>query len=333
MDPVSQAVVGAVIPQSVAKSEHLLAACFIGALAGMAPDLDVLIRSTSDPLLFLEYHRQFSHSLIFIPIGGLIMALLLHPLIGRRNNLDFRHTLLFATLGFATHGLLDACTTYGTQLLWPFSNERISWNIIGIIDPLFTLPVLGLAIAAVVKRNPKWARVAVVWALIYLTVGALQRERAEQFASTQATARGHAPLSLSAKPTIANLWLWKTIYEFEGQFYVDSVHIGLNSTWYPGENIQRLTPDQLPTCISSSSQQRRDIDRFNWFSQSFTALQTEPELRIIDVRYSLVPNEIKPLWGITLDCYASLSAHAQYFTSRDLNTPNKVEFIRQIKGE
>ena len=39
----------------------------IGFLSGLAPDLDIFIRSESDPLLFLEFHRQFTHSLIFIP--------------------------------------------------------------------------------------------------------------------------------------------------------------------------------------------------------------------------------------------------------------------------
>src|SRR5690606_29471703 len=47
---------------------------WLGALGGMAPDLDVIIRSASDPLLALEYHRHFTHSLAFIPIGGLLVA-------------------------------------------------------------------------------------------------------------------------------------------------------------------------------------------------------------------------------------------------------------------
>ncbi len=38
------------------------------------PDMDVLIRSASDPLLAIEYHRHFTHALAFIPVGGLIAA-------------------------------------------------------------------------------------------------------------------------------------------------------------------------------------------------------------------------------------------------------------------
>ena len=32
------------------------------AVAAMAPDLDALIQSSADPLLYLEYHRQFTHA-------------------------------------------------------------------------------------------------------------------------------------------------------------------------------------------------------------------------------------------------------------------------------
>ena len=76
MDVLSQAVLGASLSQSFAKDKSKqLIALVIGALAGMAPDLDVLIYSSDDPLLFLEFHRQFTHSLLFIPFGALLCAL------------------------------------------------------------------------------------------------------------------------------------------------------------------------------------------------------------------------------------------------------------------
>ena len=61
MDPLSQATLGAAAAQSVITKADLARIGLIGALAGMAPDLDVLIQSPTDPLLQLEYHRQFTH--------------------------------------------------------------------------------------------------------------------------------------------------------------------------------------------------------------------------------------------------------------------------------
>ena len=68
MDPLTQGVVGAALPQATRRKTQVGIAGAFGFVAGMAADLDVLIRSETDPLLFLEYHRQFTHSLIFVPV-------------------------------------------------------------------------------------------------------------------------------------------------------------------------------------------------------------------------------------------------------------------------
>ena len=152
MDPITQGVIGATFAQQPSKKSTVLLATLLGFLSGLAPDLDVFIRSEQDPLLALVFHRQFTHSLLFIPIGGLICSTLFYYLITKRKNMTFKDTYIYATIGYATHGLLDSCTSYGTQLLWPFSDVRIAWNTISIIDPLFTIPILILLIISVTKK-------------------------------------------------------------------------------------------------------------------------------------------------------------------------------------
>ena len=115
MDPLSQAVVGAVVAGCVAKPQTIKPALMLGAIAGMAPDLDVFIRDPQDPLLFLAYHRQFTHALAFIPVGAALVTLLAWPLFRRQLSVTSIYRFCFA--GYLTHGLLDACTTYGPHLL------------------------------------------------------------------------------------------------------------------------------------------------------------------------------------------------------------------------
>ena len=55
----------------------------VGLAAGLLADADVLISSANDPLLNIEYHRHFSHSLFFIPIGAAIAWML-----GRKVTID-----------------------------------------------------------------------------------------------------------------------------------------------------------------------------------------------------------------------------------------------------
>ena len=233
MDPLTQGVLGAAAPQSTASRKHLASAALLGLLAGMAPDLDVFIRSSTDPLLFLEYHRQFTHSLIFIPVGGLICGLLLHQLLGKRRGLSLRQSLIYCTLGYATHGLLDTCTTYGTMLWWPFSDTRFAWNTVSVVDPLFTAPVLILVAVAAIRKNPWPARAALAWAVIYPGIGLIQRDRATEVGWQLAEQRGHEPIRLEAKPSFGNLLVWKIVYRlhrrdpaFASGFAFDGVGAG-----------------------------------------------------------------------------------------------------------
>lgn len=317
MDPVTQGVVGAALPQASARREQVAVAGLLGWLAGMSADLDVLIRSASDPLLFLEYHRQFSHSLVFIPFGGLLCALVLHVLVGRRRQLHFGQSYLFCTLGYATHALLDACTTYGTMLFWPFSQARIAWNTVSIIDPLFTLPVLLLVVLAGLRRRPQLARFALLWALAYLLAGLWQRNEAQALGMELARERGHRPLRLEAKPSFGNILLWKVVYETRDRYYVDAVRTGPSPQVYPGDSIARLElPRDLPW-LDPQSQQARDIERFRWFSNGYIALDPRDPDRVIDIRYSMIPNEIVPLWSIELHPQADADAHVAYLVHRD----------------
>ena len=227
MDPVSQGVLGAVFAQTRGPRFMLAKAAVIGAIAGMAPDLDILIKSSTDPLLAIEFHRHFTHSLFFIPIGGFLCSLLLYPLLGKLWQLSYLQTLVWSIVGFATHGLLDGCTTYGTKLLWPLSDERYALDIISITDPMFTLPLLALVAAAAVTQSRHYVKWGILWGAMYFSVGYLQHQRAEAMGQELARERGHEVLRLEVKPGFANLAVWKVVYETDERFYVDAVKPGL----------------------------------------------------------------------------------------------------------
>ncbi|GEA61059.1 metal-dependent hydrolase [Vibrio comitans] len=333
MDPLTQGLLGASVPQSISKKQHIVVAGALGLLAGMAPDLDVLIRSSSDPLLFLQFHRQFTHSLLFIPIGSLICALVLHWLIAKKHNFSFKQSWAYCALGYGTHGLLDSCTSYGTQLFWPFTNERFAWNTISVIDPLFTLPLLILLILATLKKRPLLARVALLWALIYLTLGVIQRDRAEASGLQLAKERQHAPVRIETKPTFGNILLWKVIYETDDRYYVDAVRLGTSVTKYSGESISKLNVNRDFPWLDPNSQQAKDIERFRQFSNDFIAQDPTDKFKIIDVRYSMIPNEIRALWSINLSPSVDASTHVKYTTHRDNTPESRKRFVNMLTGD
>jgi inner membrane protein len=326
MDPLSQGVLGAAAPKSVAPPEHARLACLLGFLAGMAPDLDIFIRSPRDPLLFLEYHRQFTHALVFIPVGGFLCGWLLHRLYAARKGLSLRSSVLYCTLGYGTHALLDACTTYGTQLLWPFSDARFAWNAVSVVDPLFTLPMLLLIVLATWHRRAALARLALAWAIAYPAFGALQRERAEAAGWELARERAHQPLRLEAKPSFANLLLWKVVYETADRYHVDAVRAGRRITVYRGDSVPKLDVARDFPWLMPGSQQARDIERFRWFSNGYIAVEPGNPYRITDIRYSMVPNEIQGLWSIELSPAASREDHVHYVVAREADDRSLLTF-------
>ncbi|AKH69092.1 putative membrane-bound metal-dependent hydrolase [Spongiibacter sp. IMCC21906] len=331
MDPLTQGVLGITAAQNTGKSTQYKASIAgIGLLAGMAADLDVFIRANNDPLLFLEYHRQFTHSLIFIPFAGILLGVVLYGLFARRS-LTLRQSMLFATLGYATHGLLDACTTYGTQLLWPFNNARVAWNILSIIDPLYTLPLCILCALALSPKRSWAARLALCWALAYPGLGWLQRERAESAGLALAQSRGHHVEQIEAKPSFANILLWKTIYRYKDRFYVDAVRVGSSTKIYPGESLAALNISRDLPWLPPTSVQAEDVERFRWFSNGYVALDPLRPNRVIDIRYSLLPNEIDALWSIELNP-AKPEQHVQFQSHRENTRSQSQRLLHMLNG-
>jgi inner membrane protein len=331
MDPLTQGVVGAIAAQCVARRNDIRVATLAGFAAGMLPDVDVFIRSSTDPLLFLEYHRHFTHSLAFVPVGGLVAALLLWPFL--RERLDFLRLYLFTTIGYLTHGLLDACTTYGTYLLWPFSDARIAWHNIAVIDPLFTLPLMVLITWAAWKRSPTLGRTALVLGLGYLLLGVVQRERADALLHRVASAEGHAIERGGAKPTLGNLVLWRGVYEHQGRLYAVALRPGLFGPDRAGAVSGAdafVRARDLPE-LDEGSRLSRDIARFAHFSDHWLVWVPGQHDIVGDFRYALLPGRVQPIWGIRVDP-AQADRHADYVTLREVTDRDWKQFVCKIDG-
>lgn len=76
MDTFTHGLLGAAASQAIFAKQLPRSAGLIGFIAGMAPDLDLFLGSGTDPVASILYHRQFTHSLIFIPLGALLVSLL-----------------------------------------------------------------------------------------------------------------------------------------------------------------------------------------------------------------------------------------------------------------
>ncbi|MEF1307408.1 metal-dependent hydrolase, partial [Vibrio owensii] len=115
-------------------------------------------------------------------------------------------------------------------------------------------------------------------------------------------------------------------------YYVDAIRVGAATKIYTGESVAKLDIGKDFPWLSSTSQQALDIERFRWFSDGFVARDPDDEKRIIDVRYSMVPNQIKALWGIEVSQSDDENAHVVYTTHRDTSQESRQAFIDMLKG-
>ena len=149
MDPLTHLATGVICSQLLPAPSRWWAA-LAGAIFAVLPDVDYFFIYW-DRLAFIRYHRGFTHSLVAVPLFALAGALLGRVLGGPR---WFRPLFILGIVVLLSHLLLDLATSYGTQLLSPFSRRRFSLDWIFIIDPYFTALLLAGVIAAL--AFPLW---------------------------------------------------------------------------------------------------------------------------------------------------------------------------------
>ena len=139
-----------------------------------------------------------------------------------------------------------------------------------------------------------------MFAIIYLLFGLYQRERAEDVLIALAQSRGHKVERTLVHPSIGNLLVWRLIYESNGNYYVDAVRVSPFSEpkIYHGGSIKVFDPVQELPDLDTDSVLYGDINRFRRFAKDFLVVHPQYPDIIGDLRMGILPNSIKPIWGI-----------------------------------
>ena len=331
MDPVSQGLLGTAFSGSIAKKKEIRFAFFCGFIGGVAPDIDILIQSNNNPLLFIEYHRHFTHSLAFVPFGGFIVSVILYLIFLKKKK--FGTIFIFTTLGFLSHGFLDSCTSYGTSLFWPFSELRVSWNIISIIDPIYTFILLFFFILSFILKSNYLIKLGFCLSFLYLAFGLSKYMQVEKLILKVAKERGHKIERLLLNPTIGNVTLWRSVYQFNKNYYVDAVYMPSFSEpkLKKGTKIKVIDKETVFPEILNNSLQRNDIRKFSFFSQDFIYLHPDYKNIIADLRYGTLPHDNLSLWGIEIDPDKS-NKHVTFRKLRNFENKHYRRFWEMLKG-
>src|SRR5690606_26459890 len=211
MDSLTQIVLGAAVGEAVLGKKVGNKAMLYGAIAGTIPDLDILSSYFTDTVTAIEWHRGFSHSIIFSLLFAPIFGWLIYKL-ERKQPATWKDWSRLMFWGLVTHPLLDAFTTWGTQLFWPF-DYKLAFQSIFVIDPLYTLPFLVFLILAMSQKygSPKRARynkLGLIVSSCYLGITLLLKGVVYHTIFESLEEQGIAYLKMTVRPSPFNTILW-----------------------------------------------------------------------------------------------------------------------------
>ncbi len=221
MDSITQIVLGAAVGEAVLGKKIGNKAMLLGAVAGTIPDLDILSGYFTDTVSALEIHRGFTHSIVFAVVVGLLFAWML-ALWDKRATL--KEWWLFWFLTFVTHPLLDAHTTWGTQLFWPFET-RLAYKNIFVIDPLYTIPFMIFLILAMLQKRGSIKRrrfnnLGLVISSAYMLLTIVLKGITYQKFKNELSEQRIDYITLQNKPSPFNTILWTANVETQDSFLI-----------------------------------------------------------------------------------------------------------------
>lgn len=245
MDSITHIVLGATIGEALAGKKLGKMAMLWGAIAQSLPDIDFVASSWLDTSHDVLAHRGITHS--FVAVG--VMAFVLTGIAGRIHRgretigargmserigtpemskatprMAGRDWLIFFGLELFVHIFLDAFNAYGTGWFEPFSHYRVSFHVLFVADPLYSV-WLGLAfLALLILRADSPVRKYWVWfglilSSCYLWYCIANKVRIDRRVEEELQRQQISYRRYFTTPTPLNSWLWYTVVEDGDGFY------------------------------------------------------------------------------------------------------------------
>ncbi len=294
MDSLTQVALGASIGVAVmGRRTAVWKSALWGGLAGLLPDLDVLI-DHGDAVLNMVRHRGPSHSLLWLSLLAPALAWLAHRLTSPRPGSlggpgpTWALWSLALWLALFTHPLLDLMTVYGTQVWQPLSDEAYGLGSMFIIDPLYSLPLLLGLIVAAVARELTWGlranALGLLVSTVYLAWSALAQASVADHARQSLAAAGLPSAQLLVTPAPLQTQVWRVV-ALDGDRY----HEGYYALRDQGRPIRFRAFDSGGHLLARPAGHVQ-VQRLQRFADGFVAMRQEgADLWITDLRMGQQP--------------------------------------------
>ncbi|MDX1906869.1 MAG: metal-dependent hydrolase [Bacteroidia bacterium] len=224
MDLLTLIVFGAAVGEYLLGKKVGYRGAFWGAIVSLIPELDRLAVFFGGEVAGLVLRQTVTHSLL--------IAVLLAPVMGHAINRLYRGQYAQARdwawlvwWVWVVHLMLDACTVWGPQLLYPMSTYRLSLGILSALDPLLITPVLiwlliALRAAQTSANRRLWNGIGLVLAGAYFALSLANRAAAESIFKAALHNTGRSTQRYIVAPTPSNTLYWYVVAEGPDQYEV-----------------------------------------------------------------------------------------------------------------
>jgi inner membrane protein len=274
LDPLTHILAGSVMSRAGLNRKTGLATAVL-AISAEIPDIDVLT-NFDGPVLGFGNHRGITHTFAGVPLMAAASVAIVYAWYrwmlkrGKQPKLPPNWKLLYgyALIGCFSHILLDFTNNYGVRPLSPFHHAWYSWDIVYILEPLITGPLLlalvipwffGLVGSEVgARKNQFPGRASAVTALVFIALVWWVRDYNHRRAITllhqqNYTEAEQEPLRLSASPNMLNPFSWRGIVETETAFVTLPVNTWTNQVDPQQQAVTRYKPEETPVTIAAKS--------------------------------------------------------------------------------
>lgn len=294
MDSITQIVLGAACGEAVLGKKIGNKALLFGAIGGTIPDLDVFLGDLlySNAIQAMAFHRGIMHSIFFSILASLFLGSFFKFIFSRVNKLNSVSKLQWIKLFFLsllTHSLLDCFTAYGTQLFSPFSDFRVAFNTISVVDPLYTLPFLiSLILLMFFNRQSNlravFLKIGFVVSSCYILLTIINKCYVNYIFKQSLEDSNIDYLRFRSQPTILNNVLWYSIIETENDFQYAYYSIF-------DSKVSEIKWHEIPKKHDLLLLKDRNIQTLIWFSNGYFSFTTTKEKNTFffnDLRYPLM---------------------------------------------
>ncbi len=190
-------------------------------------------------------------------------------------------------LSLITHPILDCFTTYGTQILLPFSDQRVAFNNIAVADPAYTVPFLICLLIAMflARTNPnrsRWNNAGLIISSLYMIFTLYNKTRINTIFENSLRQEHIVYSRYMTTPSILNNILWSGIAETDSAFY-----FGQYSFFDKQKTFKLMKRDKNNPEFATALEEDPTLKTLRWFSDDYFAIERKSgdSIQYYDLRF------------------------------------------------